>query len=114
VKKTVLDIIFLSCLIFFGQFILPWYILVILSFLYGTSLARSWRSAFFITFCAVFLVWALYPLVISLQDAFRTAEVIGAVFGGLGAGPILLINGLVFGFLGGLAGLSGYFIQKIN
>jgi len=112
--KNVIDIFVLSCLVWVCQYFLPWYIFVLLAFLFGMFRAGSWKRAFFIAMLSVFIVWSVYPLVISLQDDFRTAEVISAVFGDLGAVPILFINGLVFGLLAGLAGLSGYSFSNIK
>ncbi len=112
-KSFLLDMVKLCLAVFLGLFFFPWYFLVVLTLIYGALRALSWKAAFFIPFLAVFLVWAVYPLVISLQDDFRMANVIGDVFGGLPAFAILLVNGLVFGFLGGMASLSGYFIRNL-
>ncbi len=113
-KRSIIQIVVLALVIFLAQFVLPWYALVILTFMYGLLLADNWRRAFFVSFLAVFLVWALYPLAISMQDGFRLAGVIGDVFGGLPGGLIVGVNGLVFGLLGGLAGLSGSLFKSLR
>jgi len=110
--KTVLIILVLCGLIFLAQFIFPWYILVVIASCFGFLSANSWKNAFFIPFFAVFLIWSVYPLIISTQDGFKMATIIGQVFGGLPSFAILIINGLVFGFIGGLGGLSAYLVKK--
>jgi len=112
-SNTLTQILFLSLVVFLGQFILPWYILVILALLFGILFAKTWKSAFFIPFLSILLVWSLYPLVISIQDDFRTANVIGNVFGAVPAWAILIINGLIFGFLAAIAGLNGFFLRNV-
>ena len=94
------------------QSVLPWWCIVLVSAAVGAFLSPTWQRAFFAAFIAIFLLWTIYPLILSLFDDFKMAEIIGKIIGGLPSGIILAITGLVGGFVAGISALSSFFVKQ--
>jgi len=104
-------IILISSLIV--SFVLPWWIVAIISFLSALFIAKSSAHAFWSAFAAIFIVWVIMAMLKSVPNdhilATRVAHVLP-----LGGNWILLllVTALIGGFVAGMAALSGQLIRR--
>ncbi|UHG91528.1 hypothetical protein [Spirosoma oryzicola] len=110
-----IQILLIALLSLLAQLVLPWWSLAIIAFL-----VCFWRSeragrAFFYGFAGVALVWLAYALLIHLRtDGVFTGRMSQLIFRTNNAGLPLLATALVGGLVGGLAGLSGFFVRQVT
>ncbi|MBD2699659.1 hypothetical protein IC229_03350 [Spirosoma sp. BT702] len=108
-----IHIILIAVLSFLAQLILPWWSLAIVA-----ALVCFWRSpgalaAFFYGFIGVAIVWLVYAILIHLRtDGIFTARMGQLLFKMNNAAMPMLATTILSGLVGGLAGLSGYFIRR--
>lgn len=102
--------ILISCWIV--SFILPWLSLPLICFFCGLLWQAKGTTAYWGAFTAIFIMILIQLLFISFPDQFRTANTIGSVMGDLPGWAMLIITPLLFGFVSGMAALSGAWIRK--
>lgn len=95
------------------SFVLPWWIVAIISFLSALFIAKSSAHAFWSAFAAIFIVWTVMALFKSVPNnhilAIRMAHVLP-----LGGNWIvlLLITAVIGGLVSGMAAMSAYLIRQ--
>jgi len=95
------------------SFVLPWWIVAIISFLAALWIAKGSANGFWSAFAAIFIVWVVQALFKSVPNdhilAIRVAHMLP-----LGGSWILLtlITGLIGGLVAGMAGLTGALFKK--
>ncbi|MEO6523006.1 MAG: hypothetical protein ABIN91_15090 [Mucilaginibacter sp.] len=95
------------------SFVLPWWIVAIISFLAALWIAKGLVNGFGSAFIAIFIVWVVQALFKSVPNdhilATRVAHMLP-----LGGSWILLvlITGLIGGLVAGMAGLTGALFKK--
>ncbi len=99
------------------QLFLPWWSMVILTFIVGYSIEQKSYLAFFTGFIAVFILWAGYAYFLSSANdhllAGKVAELMKALTGGK-TSMLFLITGLLGGVAGGLGCLTGSLTAKLR
>ncbi len=104
-------IILISSLIV--SFVLPWWIVAIISFLSALFIAKSSAHALWSAFAAIFIVWVIMALLKSVPNdhilATRVAHVLP-----LGGNWVLLliITALIGGIVAGMSALSGQLLKR--
>jgi L-lactate permease len=95
------------------SFVLPWWIVAIISFLSALFIARSSAHAFWSAFVAIFIVWVVMAMFKSVPNdhilATRMAHLLP-----LGGHWVLLaaITGLIGGLVAGMSALSGQLFRR--
>ncbi|MGN7205391.1 hypothetical protein ACTHQF_14040 [Pedobacter sp. SAFR-022] len=106
--------VFLIVLIaaFLLQLILPWWVIVIISFLTCALLGKTAKIALWSPFLAILVLWTAMALYSSIPNqhlmAGRVAEMLGLDSWLL----VLLITALLGGFVAGVSGFCGYHFRK--
>lgn len=104
-----LVIIILSFLL---QMVLPWWIIVIISFVTCGLIGKTGKISLWAPFFAILLLWTGMALFKSLPNnnilAMRVAEMFGAKEWWL----ILTLSALLGAFVAGLSGYCGYHFRK--
>lgn len=106
--------VFLVILIasFLLQLVLPWWIIIIISFATCGIIGKTGKVAFWHPFLAITLLWTIMSLFKSLPNqnilATRVAEMAGLDFWGW----ILLLSVLFGAFAAALSGYCGYHFRK--
>lgn len=108
-----IQIVLIAILSLLAQLFLPWWSLSIVAF--GVCFWRSQRAggAFLQGFAGVALVWLLYAVILhSRTDGVFTGRMSELLFKTNTTVLPLLVVTLLSGLVGGLAGLSGFFVKK--
>ena len=104
-------IIFILTAIF--QLFAPWWVVALIPFL-----VNAWRPsgavfAFVVSFAAIATLWFSYGLYLHINSEGSMSNRIAEIFS-LPSGILLLVvTTIVGGLVGGVAGLSGYFVQQL-
>ncbi len=95
------------------SFVLPWWIVAIISFLSALFIAKSSAHAFWSAFAAIFIVWTVMALFKSVPNNHILATRMAHVFP-LGGNWILLllITAVIGGLVAGMAAMSAHLIRK--
>ena len=110
-KKNLLHFLVVLTVAFLLSKLLPWYAIMIASFLTALSVPLKKAYVFFIPFLAIALLWMVQAYLLSNTNDFILAKKIAQLLP-LGGNPYLLI--LVTGVLGGAAaGVAGIFGKQI-
>lgn len=95
-------------LCFLLQLILPWWIIVVISFATCGIIGKTGQIAFWQSFLAIFLLWIGYALFKTLPNdnllASRVAVMLQVNLWWL----VLLITGFLAGLVAGISGYCGY------
>ncbi|WP_121201260.1 hypothetical protein [Mucilaginibacter gracilis] len=95
------------------SFVLPWWVVAIISFLSALVIAKTLSHAFWSAFLAIFIVWVVLALFKSVPNnhilATRVAHLLP--LGGQWI-VLLLITGFIGGLVAGLSALSGALFKK--
>ena len=108
-----IQIVLIAILSLLAQLILPWWSLAVVAFLVCLWRSPSAGQAFFAGFYGVAFVWLAYAVMLHLRtDGIFTGRMGELLF--KTNSPILpgLVTAIVGGLVGGLAGLSGYFVRQ--
>ncbi|CCH56360.1 hypothetical protein BN8_05689 [Fibrisoma limi BUZ 3] len=108
-----IQFLLIALLSLLAQFVLPWWSLALVAFLVCLITRPSALAAFGAGFFGVALVWLIYALVVQFRtDGIMTARMSQLLF--KADQPVLLIavTVLIGGLVGGLAGLSGYYVRQ--
>ena len=96
-----------------AQLVLPWWALAVVAFA-----VCFWRSsgsgrAFLYGFVGVALVWLAYALLIHVRtDGILTDRMSQLLFKTHASEGLMLATAVLGGLVGGLAGLTGYFVRQ--
>lgn len=110
-----LQIFLIAVISLLAQFVLPWWSLAVVAF--GVCYWRSPRAgqACLSGFAGVALVWLVYALLIHLRtDGIFTGRMSQLLFKVDNPTLPLLVTAVLGGLVGGLAGLSGYFVRRAS
>jgi hypothetical protein len=96
------------------SFVLPWWIVAIISFLSALFIAKTSAHAFWSAFTAIFIVWTVMALFKSVPNNHMLATRMAHVFP-LGEQWIvlLLITAVMGGLVSGMAAMSAYLIRQV-
>lgn len=108
--------ILLVIVTFIAQLILPWWIILPITFLVSFYFNKKpWRS-FIIGFTALFLLWTFYSFYLSWMNDHLLANRIGLLLGLAKSNInwlwVVLLSGLPAAIIAGLAGLAGQYTRK--
>ncbi len=91
---------------------IPWWGLVVTSFLIATIIPQLPTKAFGSGFLGMLLAWGILAWWIDFQNASLLAKQVASIFPLQGsAAALLMITAVLGGLLGGLAGLAGSYIR---
>ncbi len=87
---------------------LPWWSIMLATFITGLFISLKKTAVFFIPFMAIALFWMVYSFILSSSNNFIMAKKIATLLP-LQGNPYLLIlvTGLIGGIAGGVAGVLG-------
>ncbi len=112
-RYAMIQIILIAILSLLAQLVLPWWSLAIVAFLVCFWRSQSAGEAFLHSFLGVAAVWLVYALLIhSRTDGILTGRMSELLFKTNSALLPLVVVTLVSGLVGGLAGLSGFFVRQ--
>ncbi|MBD2754694.1 hypothetical protein [Spirosoma validum] len=110
-----IQIILIAIFSLLAQLILPWWSLAVVAF--GVCFWRSPGAgrAFFYGFAGIMLVWVAYALLIHVRtDGVFTGRMSSLLFKTNNEAILILVTGILGGLVGGLSGLSGFFVRQIT
>ncbi|QJW91867.1 hypothetical protein HNV11_22025 [Spirosoma taeanense] len=108
-----IQIIIIALLSLLAQLLLPWWSIALVAFLVCFWRSASVVRAFGYGFVGVSLVWLVYALLIHFQtDGIFTGRMSLLLFKTDHAAIALIIIVILSGLVGGLAGLSGFFVRQ--
>ncbi|WEK18424.1 MAG: hypothetical protein P0Y49_16670 [Candidatus Pedobacter colombiensis] len=97
---------------FLFQMVLPWWIIIIISFVTCGLIGKTGKIALWAPFFAILLLWTVMALFKSLPNnnilAMRVAEMFGVQSWIL----ILILTALLGAFTAGISGFCGYHFRK--
>ena len=109
--KNTLNFIATLVLALLLSLVLPWWAVMVASFITAFVFSLKKAAVFFVPFLAILVFWAVYAFILGDANAFILAKRI-AILLPLGGNPYLLI--LVTGLVGGLAaGISAVFGKQV-
>lgn len=109
----IIKLVLIAVFCFLAQLFLPWWIVVVISFIVCAIIPGRGLNSFLSGFLGVGLLWLIYALIIDIQtDSILTAKVAGLFQLGKGA-ALVAVSGLVGAVSGGLGALSGYFFRQL-
>jgi hypothetical protein len=99
-------------LCFLLQMVLPWWVIIVISFATCGIIGKTGKIAFWQSFLAIFLLWIGYALFKSLPNdnilATRVAVMIGIKIWWI----LVLVTGIISGLVAGICGFCGYQFRK--
>ncbi|RNC88237.1 MAG: hypothetical protein ED556_03370 [Winogradskyella sp.] len=111
-KKNSLNFIITIILAFLLSQVLPWWSVMVASFISALLISLNKSAVFFIPFLAVLVFWTVHAFILGNANDFILAKKI-AVLLSLGGNPYVLV--LVTGIVGGLAaGVSALFGKQLS
>jgi len=108
-----IQILLISILSLLAQLVLPWWSLAIIAFVVCFWRSEKAGQAFFYGFYGIAIVWLIYALLIHFRtDGIFTGRMSELLFKMNSNVLPGLITAILGGLVGGLAGLSGYFVKQ--
>ena len=108
-----IELILIAILSLLVQLILPWWSLAVVAFIICFLRSPNGGRAFLSGFAGVALVWLVYAFFIHTRtDGVFTGRMSELLFKMNTSALPLLVTALIGGLVGGLAGLSGYFVKQ--
>lgn len=106
--------VFLIVLIaaFLLQFLLPWWIVIIIAFLTCAILGKTAKISLWAPFAAILLLWTAMALYQSYPNNHLMATRVSEMLGLSSWWLVLLITSLLGGFVAGVSGFCGYHFRK--
>jgi hypothetical protein len=95
------------------QLIAPWWVVALTPFLINAWRPSSPGYAFFVSFGAIAMLWLSYGLYLHVNTAGSMSNRIAEIFSLPGGWMLLLITSIIGGLVGGIAGLSGFYVQQV-
>lgn len=96
---------------FLLQMVLPWWVIIVVSFATCGLIGKTRKISFWQSFFAVALLWMGYALFKSLPNDNLLANRVAVMIGVKQWWALLLITGLLSGLIAGISGLCGYFFR---
>ncbi|WP_460942236.1 hypothetical protein [Spirosoma daeguense] len=110
-----IQLVLIALISLLAQLILPWWSLSIVAFLVCFWRSSSALSAFFYGFTGIAIIWLAYALLIHFRtDGIFTARMGQLLFKMDNVVMPLLSTAILSGLVGGLAGLSGFFVRQAS
>jgi len=108
-----IQFLLIALLSLLAQFLLPWWSLALVAFLVCLATQSKALSAFGAGFFGVALVWLIYALVVQLRtDGVLTGRMSELLVKANQPALLIGVTVLLGGVVGGLAGLSGYYVRQ--
>lgn len=95
------------------QFFTPWWTVALIPFIIAAWRPTTSFQSFFTGFLAIALLWFLYGLYLHINSQGAMSNKIAEIFSLPNGILLLIVTTILGGLVGGLAGLSGYFVRKI-
>ncbi len=109
-----IQLILIAILGLLAQLILPWWSLALVAFLVCLWRSQSAGQAFLYGFVGIAVVWLGYALLIYAQTGGDFTGRMGELlFKVNNAALPMLATALLGGLIGGLSGLSGFFVRQL-
>ena len=108
-----IQILIIAVLSLLAQLVLPWWSVALVAFL-----VCFWRSSragqsFFYGFYGIAIVWLIYAVILHFRtDGILTGRMSELLFKTNNASIPVLVTAILGGLVGGLAGLSGFFVRQ--
>jgi hypothetical protein len=100
-------------LMFVLQFFTAWWSLAPAALIITFIKSQKASQAFGVGFISAFILWGSWALMKDVGNGGILSERVAALLGSASLGPLLfLISGLIAALVGGLAGLTGYYLQQ--
>lgn len=107
------QIIYSFLLMFVLQFFTAWWSLAPAALLITFIKSQKASQAFGVGFISAFILWGSWALMKDLGNGGILSERVGGLLGSDALGPVLfLISGLIAAIVGGVSGLTGYYLQQ--
>jgi len=104
-------IIFIITAIF--QLFAPWWVIALIPFLVNAWRPSTALLAFIVSFAAIATLWFSYGLYMHINSEGAMSNRIAEIFSLPNGILLLVVTTVVAGVVGGLAGLSGFFVQQL-
>ena len=113
-NKNILNFILTIVLAYLLALVLPWWSVMVASFVTALLIPLKRFSVFFTPFFAILLFWFCYSFILSSANDFLLAKKIAALLP-LGGNPylLMLVSGIVGGLAAGISAILGKQIQMI-
>ncbi|GAB4005567.1 hypothetical protein EXU85_01245 [Spirosoma sp. KCTC 42546] len=108
-----IQILIIAVLSLLAQFLLPWWSVAIVAFLVCFWRSERAGQSFFYGFYGIAIVWLVYAFILhSRTDGIFTGRMGELLFKTNNASLPVIVTAIIGGLVGGLAGLSGYFVKQ--
>lgn len=97
---------------FFLQMVMPWWIIVIISFATCGLIGKTGKIALWSPFFAILLLWTGMALFKSIPNNHILASRVAEMFGVKSYLLILVLSSLLGAFVAGISGYCGYHFRK--
>ena len=97
---------------FLLQLFAPWWIVVLIAFITCAMLAKTGKIALWHPFLAILLLWLGMALFKSIPNDHLLANRVGEMLMVKSWLPILLLTGILGGFVAAISGFCGYHFRK--
>ena len=104
-------IIFILTAIF--QVFAPWWIIALIPFLIISWRPASALTSFLTSFAAIAVLWFSYGLYLHVNSEGSISNRIAEIFSLPNGMILLVVTTLIGGLVGGMAGLSGFFVRQL-
>lgn len=105
--RSLITILFIALLSGITTFFLPWWMVAVCTFLVVVTMRQGPGQGFRAGFAGIALLWLIVILCRDLPNEHILSTRMAKVFGMPNSGLFILINILLGGLVGGLAGWSG-------
>ena len=108
-----LQVLIIAILSLLAQLVLPWWSIAIITFLVCFWRSQGAGQAFFYGFYGIALIWLVYAFILhSRTDGIFTGRMGELLFKTNNASLPVIVTAILGGLVGGLAGLSGFFVRR--
>ncbi|GAB3501161.1 hypothetical protein GCM10027341_27620 [Spirosoma knui] len=108
-----IQLILIALLSLVAQLFLPWWSLALVAFLVCFWRSNTATKSFLAGFVGIALVWLIYALIIQWQtDGAYVGRISQLLFQTNTTVLPALVTAILGGLVGGLAGVSGYFVRQ--
>ncbi len=101
-------------IVFICQLFLPWWIIVIISFLVCYILKIDKFISFAGCFVSVFLLWILKAYIADNNFDVPMSVLLSGLMGNISKGAVFFLTGVIGGLISGLGGLLGAWTRQIS
>ena len=106
-------IILTALLSFAASLFFPWWIIAVSAFIVALVIHQNAFPSFVAGFLALFLLWAIQSYLIDAENKQLLSGKVASIFPLGGSGnALILVTGLVGGFVAGMAAMTASFTRK--